>query len=226
MRTLSVCLLTGLLLVPPAIAGESREAQILRQSQDVLKMSVGAPDKGIPKSLLEKAECIGVFPSVKKAAFIVGGEGGRGVFLCRGKDGSMSAPAFFTIGGPSIGWQAGAKEADLVLLIMNENGVKHLLKDKFTLGGEAAAVAGPVGRTAEAATDIQLHAQLLSWSRSRGVFLGASLEGSVLKASDKSIQSFYGKPHTARQLLVDQTVAVPSAAKPLVNTVGAAARRS
>jgi lipid-binding SYLF domain-containing protein len=225
MRTLFTCLLTGL-LVAPAIAGETREAKQLNEAAQVLARSASAPDKGIPKDLLEKAECIGVFPGVKKGAFVLGGEFGRGVFTCRMKDGSMSAPAFFTIGGPSIGWQFGGKEADLILLIMNEDGVKHLLQDRFTLGGEAAAVAGPVGRTAEAATDLQLHAQILSWSRSRGIFLGASLEGTVVSPSKDAIAALYGKPHSAREILVEQNVKVPKAARPYISTVDEYARRS
>ena len=138
----------------------------------------------------------------------------------------MGAPAFFRIGGPSVGWQFGGKETDLVLLIMNEEGVKHLLKDKFTLGGEAAAVAGPVGRTAEAATDLQLRAQILSWSRSRGLFLGASLEGTVVSPNKKAIEAFYGEPHTAREILVEQEVGVPRAARVFVNTATEYGRRS
>lgn len=225
MRTLFAALLATI-MATPALAGESREAKKLRAAVQVLTMSVNAPDKGIPRDLLEKAECIGVFPGVTKGAFVVGGEFGRGVFTCRKKDGKMSAPAFFTIGGPSVGWQFGGKETDLVLLIMNEDGVKHLLKDKFTIGGEAAAVAGPVGRTAEAATDIQLHAQILSWSRSRGIFLGASLEGTVVSPDARAIEAFYGKPHSARDIIVDQEVRVPKAARAFVESASEYARRS
>src|SRR6266704_5527962 len=146
----------------PAFADEHPGLQKIHQAEAVLKMSATAPDKGIPRGLLQRAECIGVFPGVKKGAFVVGGEFGRGVFTCRKADGSMGAPAFFTMGGPSVGWQFGGQSADLVLLIMNETGVRHLLSDKFTIGGQGAAVAGPVGRTAQAATDLQLHAQIIS----------------------------------------------------------------
>ena len=225
MRTLLALVVAGV-MAAPALAGETREEKQLREAAQVLTMSTTAPDKGIPRDLLEKAECIGVFPGVKKGAFVVGGEFGRGVFTCRKKNGTMSAPAFFTIGGPSVGLQFGGREADLVLLIMNDDGVKHLLQDQFTLGGEAAAVAGPVGRTAEAATDLQLHAQILSWSRSRGIFLGASIEGTVVSPNKDAIEAFYGKPHTARELLVEQKVRVPKAARLFVNTVGEYARRS
>ena len=225
LRTLLSLIVCGALSLP-AFAHATKQEEVLQSSEAVLKQSVGAPDRGIPKELLEKAECVGVFPGVTKGAFVVGGEFGRGVFTCRQKDGSMGAPAFFSIGGPSFGWQFGGKQADLVLLIMNEDGVKHLLQDRFTLGGQAAAVAGPVGRTAQAATDLQLHAQILSWSRSRGVFLGASLDGTVIKPSADKTAEFYGKPVSAREVLVDHSVAVPKAARSFVQTTTEQTRRS
>src|SRR6266702_481077 len=138
----------------------------------------------------------------------------------------MGAPAFVTMGGGSFGWQFGGQQADLVLLIMNENGVKHLLQDKFTLGGEASAVAGPVGRSAQAATDAQMHAEILSWSRSHGLFLGASLKGMVIKPRDKSTEELYGKPLTAGQILVAQTVAPPESARSFVRVASEYSRRS
>ena len=214
------------LIAAPAIANENEQVHQMRAAEDVLKMSTTAPDKGIPKGLLGRAECIGVFPAVKKAAFVVGGEFGRGVFTCRQKDGTMGAPAFFTIGSGSFGWQFGGKEADLVLLIMNENGVRHLLQDKFTLGGEVSAVAGPVGRTAEAATDAQLHAEILSWSRSRGIFVGASLEGTVIKPNKDAIAEFYGKPVSAGDIIVAQSVEAPQSAASFVRTATHYSRRA
>jgi len=202
----------------PALADAHPGILKIHQAEAVLKMSATAPDKGIPRGLLQRAECIGVFPGLTKAAFVVGGEFGRGVFTCRQKNGAMGAPAFFTMGGGSFGWQFGGEQADLVLLIMNEDGVKHLLQDKFTLGGEASAVAGPVGRTAEAATDAQMHAEILSWSRSRGIFLGASLQGSVIKPDKSATEELYGKPVTANDILVAQSVPAPEAAQSFVKT--------
>src|SRR5947209_11521996 len=162
MRTRVLVLLMSILVAGgsafSATAGERPEIQKIHDAEEVLRLSTTAPDKGIPRRLLERAECIGVFPGLTKGAFVVGAEFGRGVFTCRQKNGTMGAPAFFTIGGGSFGWQFGGEQADLILLIMNEDGVKHLLQDRFTLGGEASAVAGPVGRTAEAATDAQAHA--------------------------------------------------------------------
>src|SRR5262245_29259175 len=202
----------------PAAAAERPELQRLEDSESVLRMSATAPDKGIPKGLLERAECIGVFPGLTKGAFVVGGEYGKGVVTCRQKDGTMGAPAFFTIGGGSIGWQFGGEQADLILLIMNPDGVKHLLQDKFTLGGDASAVAGPVGRTAVAATDAQLHAEILSWSRSRGLFLGAAVKGAVMKPDKDATADLYGKPLSASDILIAQSVQPPEVAQSFVRT--------
>jgi SH3 domain-containing YSC84-like protein 1 len=194
-----------------------KETEKIQAAEAALKASVTAPDKGIPKDLLEKAECVGVFPDVKKGAFIVGGEGGKGVFTCR-KGSGMSGPAFFKIGGPSIGWQAGFEEADLVLLIMNKEGVNKLLSDKFSIGGEATAAAGPVGRDTRASTDILMHAQILSWSRSRGLFAGVSLNGLVISQDRDDNADLYHKPIEAKEILVDGPVTVPQIARSFVST--------
>lgn len=222
----SIAILVAGFVASQILAGESSGAQKVREAEAVLRASATAPDKGIPRNLLARAECIGVFPGLTKGAFVIGGEFGRGVFTCRQKGGAMGAPAFFTMGGGSIGWQFGGEQADLVLLIMNPDGVKHLLQDKFTLGGEAAAVAGPVGRTAEAATDAQMHAEILSWSRSRGVFLGASLEGTVIKPDRGATEAFYGKPVGASDILLSQSVPAPEAAQSFVKTATAFSKRT
>jgi len=171
MKSIASLLVLGMVATPLLAQDKTgAERDRLQRAEAVLKASLDAPDKGVPKDALEKAECVGVFPDVKKAAFFIGGEGGAGVFTCRDKTGKMGAPAFFKIGGGSIGWQFGGQETDLVLLVMNDGGMKHLLEDHFTLGAEAIATGGPVGRTLEAATDAQMHAQILSWSRSQGRF--------------------------------------------------------
>ena len=226
MKTTLTILVASLVAIPAMAAPDSKETARLAAAEQVLTAAVNAPDKGIPKDLLERAECVGVFPELTKGAFIVGGEYGRGVFTCRREDGTMGPPAFFTIGGGSFGWQFGGKEADLVLLVMNQDGVKHLLADRFSIGGEASAAAGPVGRTAEAATDAQLHAQLLSWSRSRGAFVGVSIEGNIVKPDPKTIVSFYGKPLTARDLLVEHKARVPAEAESFVNLTTAYTKRA
>ena len=224
-----VFLVAGLLSLPAFTtqkdSPQANEVKKLHASEAVLKASVTAPDKGIPKNLLEKAECVGVFPDVKKGAFVIGGEGGKGVFTCRTASG-MSGPAFFKLGGPSIGWQAGFQEADLVLLIMNKEGVNKLLKDKFTIGAEASAAAGPVGRTTQAGTDVLMHAQILSWSRSRGLFAGVSLEGIVVAQDKDDNADLYGKPLEAREILTSNSVPVPGAARSFVNTTGQYTKRA
>jgi lipid-binding SYLF domain-containing protein len=232
--TLLMAAVAAVVLAVPAVTADDdydakdkpKRVELVQDAEQVLRDAVSAPDKRIPQDLLEKAECIGVFPKVKKGAFVVGGEYGKGVFTCRQPDGTMGTPAFFSIGGPSVGFQAGGSSTDLVLLIMNEKGVNYLLKDKFTLGGEAAAVAGPVGRNAQAMTDVMLHAQILSWSRSRGAFLGASLEGMVVNSKEDANHEFYGKPLTARQILVEHKVEAPAAAKSFVKTASSYSGRT
>jgi SH3 domain-containing YSC84-like protein 1 len=236
MRIATLFLIASLLAVP-ALAGtgttathrttkSNSETRWLQEAQGVLVTSANAPDKGIPRSLLEKAECVGVFPAVTKGAFLMGGEYGRGVFTCREPDGNMGAPAFFTIGGGSFGWQFGGSQTDLVLLVMNKDGMRHLLSDKFTLGAEATAAAGPVGRTAKAATDAQMHAEILSWSRSRGLIVGASLSGTVIKPDANATKEFYGKPMTASEVLAGQSVPMPKAAQAFVKTTDTYTRHS
>lgn len=176
------------------------------------------PDKGIPKDLLEKAECVAVFPSVLKAGFIVGGRGGRGVASCRTVTG-WSAPAYFTLGGASFGLQIGAQSTDFVMLFMNTDGMKSLLSDEFTLGGDASVAAGPVGRQAGASTDLKLNAQILSYSRSKGLFAGLELKGVVIKADKDDMRDVYGEGITAKEVLKDNKVTAPVAVRPFPTTL-------
>lgn len=160
---------------------------------------MGTPDRGIPRELLNKAEAVAVFPGVVKAAFIIGGRGGQGVISRRAK-GGWSAPAFFNVGGGSFGAQIGAQKTDYVLLIMNEEGVRGLMEDKFEIGGAASIAAGPVGRTAAASTNVTLDAGILTYSRSKGLFAGVSLEGAVINPDNKLNEAVYnGKK--AREVL-------------------------
>lgn len=208
----------------PALARLS-EAQRLQRAAQTLRDLSEAPDKGIPDDLMQKAECIGVFPGVAKGAFVLGGEGGRGVFTCRQSDSTMGAPAFFTLGGGSVGWQAGGQSTDLVFLVMNPQGTSHLLKSRVTIGANASAAAGPVGRRAVAATDGQLHAQILSWSRSRGIFVGASLDGTVLKPDKKANARYYGSSTSAQNILFGHAVSAPDNARSFLSTANRLARR-
>src|SRR5262249_11354187 len=197
-------------------AGQKKEDERLKESHDVLKETLGAPDQGIPRDLLNKAECVVVFPSVKKAGFIVGGSYGRGVITCRtGEDfrGPWSAPAMFALEGGSIGFQIGGEATDFVLLVMNEKGAESVMSSKVKLGADASAAAGPVGRTASAETDVVMRAEILSWSRSRGVFAGVSLEGSTMRSDDGANKDVYGKELTAREIVREQKVDAPAAAR-------------
>ncbi len=223
MRTRFITIPLGLLLLAlPAAATTGltkHDKATLQDATVVLDALTTAPDKGIPQELLAKADCILIFPGLTKGAFIVGGEGGRGVASCRQPNGKMGSAAFYTVGGASIGFQVGGQSADVVMLIMNESGINHLLEDKFTIGGEATATAGPVGRTAQAATDAQLHAQILSWSRSQGLFIGAALEGTVVKPNKDANARLYGEETSGKAILVNSKLDVPASAQPFVASI-------
>jgi len=198
---------------------ETKEGERLTSSYDVMKAVLDMPDKGIPKDLLNKAECVVIFPSVKKGAFVVGASYGRGVMTCRSGAnfrGLWSAPAFFALEGGSFGLQIGGQATDFVLLIMNEQGAKSVMTSKVKLGGDASVAAGPVGRATSAETDIVMKAQILSWSRNRGVFAGVSLEGSTLRSDDDANKNLYGKDLNAKQIILQGAVKTPPAGKPLI----------
>jgi lipid-binding SYLF domain-containing protein len=174
----------------------------LDAAADTLTDMMRASDKGIPHDLLDKAHCVVVVPGMKKAGFIFGAKYGRGFAVCRrpGRSG-WSAPAAMRVEGGSVGFQIGASETDIVLLVMNDDGMKRLLSDKFTLGGEATAAAGPVGRDAGAQTDAMMHAEMLSYSRSQGLFAGISLEGATLRPDGETNRELYGRNATNREIL-------------------------
>jgi lipid-binding SYLF domain-containing protein len=210
--TLCVC------LTLPLIA-QQKEQDRLKESYMVMKEILATPDKGIPRDLLNKAECVVVFPSVKKAAFVVGASYGRGVMTCRsGEDfrGPWSAPAMFAMEGGSFGLQIGGQATDFVLLIMNEQGAKSVMSSKVKIGDDASAAAGPVGRTTSAETDIVMKAEILSWSRARGIFAGVSLTGSTLRSDDNANKNLYGKELNAKQIIPQREVKTPAAGKQLI----------
>jgi lipid-binding SYLF domain-containing protein len=187
MKRLILCL--GLCIA--VFAQEEAPDKRLRRSADTFREIMAAPDKAIPRDLLHRAQCIVIVPGMKKAAFVVGGEYGRGFASCRGETG-WTGPSAVRLAGGSFGLQLGADSTDVVLLIMNERGLQHMLSDKFTIGGDATAAAGPVGRDAKADTDILLHAEVLSWSRSRGLFAGVSLNGTVVETDKGENDRLYG----------------------------------
>jgi SH3 domain-containing YSC84-like protein 1 len=199
-----------------AAAGpKDKDIKVLNKAPEVLRALTSAPDKGIPRHLLDRAECVVVFPDVTKGAFVVGGEFGRGVATCRNGS-TMSAPSMFTIGGASFGWQFGGSSSDFVLLVMDKNGMSQLLKDEFKIGGDAAVAAGPVGRNAEASTDITLRAQMLSWSRTKGLFAGVSLEGSVIKPNNDANERLYGRKVSAQEILGGRVTPTPPEASQFI----------
>jgi lipid-binding SYLF domain-containing protein len=199
-----------------AFAGESQ----LQKATNVVNEIMSTPDKGIPHDLLDKAVCVGIVPSEVKFAFVFGGSYGRGVLVCRkGGNGQWDAPSMFTMGGASLGFQIGGEATDVVFLVMNPEGMKKLVQDSVKLGAELSAAAGPVGRSADGATDAQLHAEILSYSRSRGLFAGASLDGAVYKQDKDDNQELYGRRVTAKEILIDGTVPSPRAADGLDGTL-------
>jgi len=213
----SINLLLAFVLWGPGMAvAESAPAKQLLKATDVLNEIMSTPDKGIPQDLLDKAVCVGIVPSEIRAAFVVGGEYGRGVLVCRrGGNGSWGAPSLFTLGGANVGFQLGGKATDVVFIVMNAAGAKKLVADSVKFGADVSATAGPVGRTAEGATDLQLHAEIISYSRTRGLFAGVSLEGDVLKQDSDENERLYGQKVNARALLIYGSVSAPSAARPL-----------
>jgi lipid-binding SYLF domain-containing protein len=196
---------------------ESKASDRVQSAADVLNEIQSAPDSGIPNEILGSSECVAVVPSMLKGGFIVGAKYGRGLASCRTAKG-WSAPAFFTVTGGSIGFQIGGQAVDLVMLIMNKDGMKHLLSSQFALGADASVAAGPVGRHAEGNTDWKMRAQVLTYSRARGVFAGVSLNGAVVKQDKDSTRDFYGHMVTSNAALTGE-VEAPAAANPFLTTL-------
>jgi SH3 domain-containing YSC84-like protein 1 len=204
-----------LALTPAFLFADTRSEELDRISDatTVLHEIMTAPDKGIPQSILNNAQCVGIVPGVKKAGFIVGAKYGKGILTCRTSRG-WSAPSTVIIEGGSIGFQIGAGETDVVLVVQNRSGENKLMQDKFTIGASAGAMAGPVGRTAQAETDAELHAEILSYSRSRGLFAGVDLGGATLRPDEHANRKIYGRPVTQREILTGE-VRPPAAARTL-----------
>jgi lipid-binding SYLF domain-containing protein len=218
MKTLLATFLVCALVLPAFATDSSTEQDRVEQSGHVLKEILNIPDD-IPQDLLDKAECIVVLPSVKKAAFGVGGSYGRGVMICRSGTsytGPWGPPAMYALEGASIGFQLGGQATDFVLLVMNPAGARSLLSSKVKLGADASAAAGPKGRTAEGATDIVMTAEILSYSRNKGLFAGVSLEGSTLRSDGSANEKLYGRKLSARDIIRDGKVKNPACAAELV----------
>ena len=210
---MKIVLVTALALTP-LLAIDKDSTKRLNESAAVFSEVMAAPDKGIPQEMLENAHCIVIVPGLKTAAFVIGGKYGKGYLSCRNKSGSgWSAPGTVRIEGGSVGFQIGGSETDLIMLVMNERGADKLLSSKFTLGAEGSVAAGPVGRTATAQTDAQMHAEILSWSRSQGLFAGLALEGATLREDLDDNASLYGKRLNNREIVTSGIRAPRGAAK-------------
>jgi lipid-binding SYLF domain-containing protein len=215
MRCINFILVLGLAVMPLAAADEkSTVEERLNESAELFSEIMSSADKSIPQDLLNRSHCIVLVPSLKKAAFLIGGKYGRGFALCRAQSGEgWGPPAAIRIEGGSFGLQIGVSATDVVLLVMNERGMKRLTTSKFTVGGEANAAAGPVGRDASAQTDAFMRAEILSWSRSRGVFAGISLTGATLRNDLDENKSMYGQPWTNKEILTSGVKPTAAAAK-------------
>jgi lipid-binding SYLF domain-containing protein len=226
-KTISLLLMSLMGLVGTyAWAGSAREGTVdrLQKSVDVLHAIMSTPDKGIPEEVLSGAKCILVVPDLIKGGFIFGGKHGRGIASCRTSDG-WSAPAFVSVGGGSWGLQIGIEGVDLVMLVMNEQGFQHLLSSKFELTGEGSVAAGPVGRHASAGTDWKMNTEMLTYSRSKGVFAGLTLEGAVVEQDNDSTHAIYGKHMTFRNILSGK-VSTPASADAFLKAVSEAGQQA
>jgi SH3 domain-containing YSC84-like protein 1 len=220
-NTQRLALVTTLAVTPMLAASKvgTESENRLDEAAAVFSEIMATPDKGIPQELLENAHCIVIVPGLKTAAFVFGGKYGKGYLSCRAQGGKgWSAPATVRVEGGSFGFQIGGSETDVIMLLMNDRGEEKLLSSKFTLGAEASVAAGPVGRTSAAQTDAQMHAEILSWSRSQGLFAGIALEGATLRQDLDDNASIYGKKLTSRQI-VTKGVAVPREARKLVDVL-------
>jgi lipid-binding SYLF domain-containing protein len=224
--------LKAILLTSCLTAGlwaQDKEAERLKDCGTVLTEVMGAPDDSIPNELLERAECVAVIPALKKAALGFGGRYGVGAVSCRGGEtggGPWGPPSMLRVTGGSFGLQLGGQSSDVVFLVMNRNGIKHLVKDKFTVGADASAAAGPKGRSAAAATNITMRAEILTYARTRGLFAGVSLDGATVRPDNDGNKRLYGRTIDAKKLLLEGGAGVPAAAQPFLNALNKYAPRN
>lgn len=219
MKALSALLLVSAFVLPVFAADSEKEEDRVKEAGQVLQEIIDIPDN-IPKDLFDRAECVIVLPSVKKFAIGIGGSYGRGVMSCRSGEhftGPWGAPAMYALEGGNIGLQLGGQATDFVLLVMNPRGAQSLMGSKVKLGADAAAAAGPKGRAATGATDVVMRAEILSYSRSRGLFAGVSLEGSTLRPDNRATEKLYGRKLTVKEILRQGKVGVPASGKELVS---------
>ena len=211
--------ITGLCVSTASLLADTAQER-LSSATRIFNEIMATPDKAIPVDLVEKAECIVIVPSLKKGAFIIGGQFGKGFVNCRHSDGKgWGAPAAVRIEGGSFGFQIGGQATDLVMLVMNRRGMEQLTKSKFTLGGDASVAAGPVGRTTNAQTDASMNAEILAWSRAKGLFAGIALDGATLRGDEDVNKELYGRKLTTQQIIMADNVAPPASATGLVTAL-------
>jgi lipid-binding SYLF domain-containing protein len=224
LKQIMVAVLLSVALVSSAVASSGRNDDIerIQHATQVFREIMATPDRGIPQELLESAKCIAIIPGEKKAAFVVGGNYGKGIATCRIAEG-WSAPMFIALGGGSVGFQIGGSSTDLVMIFMNDKGLHSLLSDKFKIGADASAAAGPVGRHAAADTDAKMNAEILTYSRSKGLFAGVSLDGAIVQADQSGNHAMYGENVKRREIL-DGSVKAPESAHLLLKEIAQYAR--
>ncbi|MEW6128103.1 MAG: lipid-binding SYLF domain-containing protein [Acidobacteriota bacterium] len=215
----SLMLLLSFAAIAASAEGRKDEVERLKRATEVFKEIMKTPDKAIPDDLLDRAECVAIVPGLKKGGLGIGGKYGKGLVMCRTATRKWSAPSFLTVEGGSIGLQIGFQQTDVVMLIMNRRGMERLVGDKFTVGADASAAAGPVGRNVSAETNVRLDAEILTYGRSKGLFAGLTLNGAVVKQDKDDNRDFYGKEMDAKAILFDNTVPMPVEAKPLAAAI-------
>ncbi len=215
-KAFSLTLLLSLLSIAAMAEGRKDELERLKRATQVFNEIMAIPEKAIPNDLLDRAECVAIVPGLKKGGLGIGGKYGKGLVMCRTADRKKwSAPSFLTVEGGSFGLQIGFQQTDVVMLIMNRKGMERLVGDKFTVGADASAAAGPVGRNASAETNVRLDAEILTYGRSKGLFAGLTINGAVVKQDKDDNRDFYGKEMDARAILFDNTVPMPAEAQSL-----------
>src|SRR6202161_3863979 len=223
-RILPVTILIAIASLTAAASDRDDDVNRTQKAAQVFKEIMNTPDQGIPSNLLESAKCIAIIPGDKKFAFVFGGSYGRGIATCRTEH-SWSAPMFVAIDSGSVGYQIGGSSTDIVMLFMNDHALQSLMSDKFKLGADASVAAGPVGRNAAAGTDLKLNAEILSYSRSKGIFAGVSLDGAVMQADKSGDKAMYGE-NVDRHEILSGKIAVPGSARPLLREIGGYAQEA
>ncbi len=218
-RFLGLGLCCATLLAAPVLADRQKEVERVKNATEVFTEVMGIPEKAIPQELLSRAQCIAIVPSMKKGGFVVGGHFGRGLVTCRRASRQWGPPSMLTVGGGSFGLQIGGQAIDVIMLVMNKKGMNFLVGDKFTLGGDASVAAGPVGRATSAETNAAMRAEILTYSRARGLFAGVTLKGAVVKPDNDGNRDLYGREIPARALLIDGNAPTPAEARPLLTAL-------